>query len=203
MKDLNAKAPKTRKPEVSPLFGSIIKIASLLVIAALVVLVTLIIIRSLDKDEEESVLFSDRVVIGIEDYRILTRQDGTFDDISSQNVKKIIDELVDEGTHETTNYYFFFYYAENIDKLDADLKALVDSKEIDELAPIFIALLDGSEDFVNYLSNQEELQDLDIEDALVKRLNSVLIVYNFEADEQYQVYSRVSEQKNQLNNLVN
>lgn len=207
MRDLNAKAPKSRKNEISPLMGSIIKISALLVVAALVVLITLIIIQSASKEEDKKPLFSDRIIVNLSDYKILTRQEGTFDDISSDKIDDIIDGLVLDGTHETTNFYFFFYYQSRIDNLDEELKELVDSDEIAEDATIFIAPIDATEsgpsELYSYLYDQDELQALDIRDALEPSFNSLLLVYNFSASDEYQLFSTVSGQKTQLNDLVN
>lgn len=163
MQDRNAKAPKTRSgDQINPVLGTIIKVSALVVVAALVVLITLIIIEITKKDNNNEIMFKDRIHITNEDFQIIV--EGQDHELLSKKVYDIMTE-----TEETDDILFFFYYSNLTDKLNEDIKETVGDR--DETSVIFVvdlnySALDDEEEPVetikDYILTNDHLIELNI-----------------------------------------
>lgn len=163
MQDRNAKAPKTRSgDQINPVLGTIIKVSALVVVAALVVLITLIIIEITKKDNNNEIMFKDRIHITNEDFQIIV--EGQDHELLSKKVYDIMAE-----TEETDDILFFFYYSNLTDKLNEDIKETVGDR--DETSVIFVvdlnySALDDEEEPVetikDYILTNDHLIELNI-----------------------------------------
>lgn len=163
MQDRNAKAPKTRSgDQINPVLGTIIKVSALVVVAALVVLITLIIIEITKKDNNNEIMFKDRIHITNEDFQIIV--EGQDHELLSKKVYDIMTE-----TEETDDILFFFYYSNLTDKLNEDIKETVGNR--DETSVIFVvdlnySALDDEEEPVetikDYILTNDHLIELNI-----------------------------------------
>jgi len=163
MQDRNAKAPKTRSgDQINPVLGTIIKVSALVVVAALVVLITLIIIEITKKDNNNEIMFKDRIHITNEDFQIIV--EGQDHELLSKKVYDIMAE-----TEETDDILFFFYYSNLTDKLNEDIKETVGNR--DETSVIFVvdlnySALDDEEEPVetikDYILTNDHLIELNI-----------------------------------------
>ncbi|HHT55245.1 MAG TPA: hypothetical protein GX012_01645 [Acholeplasma sp.] len=163
MQDRNAKAPKVRSgDEINPVLGTIVKVAALVVIAALIVLITLIIIEVTKKDNDNTIHFEERIRIPIDDFKIIV-EGQNHDELS----KSVYDIMVE--TEEDDDILFFFYYSNLIDRIDSEIKKVVEDR--DETAVIFIVDLsyapqdeegDYEETIKDYISSNSDLVELEI-----------------------------------------
>lgn len=164
MQDRNAKAPKVRSgDQINPVLGTIVKVASLVVVAALVVLITFIVIELLKKDDSGGNPFTDRIEIGVEDFKIIV-EGNDFNNLS-ENVYEIMSE-----TEESDDIFFFFYYSSLTDRITEDVALNVNNRADD--AVIFVVNLDVTidpeteEEQVNavkeYMLSNEHLIELEI-----------------------------------------
>lgn len=200
MQDRNAKAPKSRKQEVSPLLGSIVKITSLLVIAALVVLITVIVVKFIQNRNDKKI-FEDRIEISLNDYKIITNMnnENDFADIENEDVKNIVDELVEKDLHEKTTFYFFFYYVDEVADLKKEKELVNNINSFDEDFPVFIVRLnrdteEEKDPFSQYLPSQKERFDDEYDfDNVLGRYKWFTIAYNFESDFDKPLQARLGE----------
>lgn len=210
MQDRNAKAPKSRKQEISPVLGSIVKITSLLVIAALVVLVTVIVVKFIQNRKEDKT-FEDRIEISLHDFKIITNMNDNTDfvDIQNEDVKAILDDLVSTNKHEETSFYFFFYYVDEVADLKKEKDFVKNINSFDEDYPIFIVRLErdteeAKDPFAQYLpSLSERFDDQFPFENVLNRTKWFTLVYNFESDFDKPFKAHLEKgSKNLISNLV-
>lgn len=188
MQDRNAKAPKSRKQEISPLLGSIVKITSLVVIAALVVLITVIVVKFI-QNRHDNKIFEDRIEIGLSDFKIITNMndDTDFADIQDSDIRNILNDLVaNDSSHESTNYYFFFYYNDQVEDLQKEKDFVENINKLDKDFPLFIVKLDRnteetSDPFTNYLPEISERFNSDYPfENIIGKEKWFTLVYNYQ-----------------------
>lgn len=136
MKDNNAKAPKVRSGDnINPVLGSIIKISAIIVIAALIVLITLVIVKLVqNKNDQKSIFDENRIVLTKEEYVNITNPETSIEDITSLEVRTILEEYDEDVT-----IYFYFYYSNlRKDTLKNKKEEVELLNKIDKNQPIFI-----------------------------------------------------------------